>query len=106
MNKAKENYIVGRQRIVKADELEKKYLGTVPSDSKRFICLNCGEYVTYVRSYKVKSYFRHSNRNDATIDCELRCASDANHSIYEKNGPQIYIKKIDNLGWWIDGKEL
>ncbi|MCK4258282.1 MAG: hypothetical protein KAX49_04850 [Halanaerobiales bacterium] len=93
MNKAKENYSTGKQRTVKACELEKYYLETVPSNSKRFICPECGEYVAFVRRDKYKSYFRHCKINETTAFCEQRCNSTHDYSIYEKVGFPLYLKK-------------
>jgi hypothetical protein len=105
MDKAKENYSIGKLRTVSADELEKIYMSSVPSRSRHFICLDCGEYVTFVRRYKYKSYFKHSNSNDTTRFCELRSQQGQSLSIYERVGLPLYLKKENsrfelNLGFY------
>lgn len=94
MDRAKENYMVGKQRLVEAEEIENEYYQTISSKERRFICPSCGEYMAYVRRTRYKSYFRHGNKNDTTIECEKRSEVELNCSIYEKIGPQLYLKKI------------
>lgn len=96
MYKAKDNYSIGKQRTVTADEVEKIYMSTIAASSRRFICPSCGEYVAFVRRYKYKSYFKHCNSNDATKFCELRSQSEKNLSIYEWVGLPLYLKKSNN----------
>jgi hypothetical protein len=97
MDKAIENYSVGKHKTVTADELEKTNVSTIASISERFICPECGEYVTFVRRYKYKSYFKHGNSNEATKKCDLRIEGQQNFSIYERMGLSLYLKKcIDN----------
>lgn len=79
-----------------AEDLEKIYMGTVPSNTKRFICTECGEYVSFVRRYKHKSYFRHCNRNETTKQCDLRSQALQSSSLYERVGLPLYIKKCNN----------
>ncbi|WP_142414228.1 hypothetical protein [Hathewaya massiliensis] len=96
MHKAKENYSIGKHRTVTADEMEKVYYNTISSSNKRFICPECGEYLTFVRSNKYKSYFRHGNIKEATKLCEQRSKSDQSYSIYERIGLPIYLKKFND----------
>lgn len=93
MDKAKEIYLLGKEKLVSAEEIKKKYLNTVPYKQKHFICSCCGEYVTYVRRTYYKSYFKHANENELTKLCELKSNFDAQFSIYERTGLPLYLKK-------------
>lgn len=96
MDRANDNYCIGKHRTVTADELEKIHYESVSFNNKRFICPECGEYLTFVRRYKYKSYFKHSRSNDTTKHCELRSQSNQNFSIYERAGLPLYLKKCAN----------
>ncbi|MBU3134405.1 hypothetical protein KPL40_18490 [Clostridium gasigenes] len=95
MHQAVEIYEVGKQREVNADTIEKKYLGTVTSNAKRFFCTSCGAYLSFVHIGKKthKSFFRHCNINETTKTCNLRSKGNQQLSIYEKLGLPLYIKK-------------
>lgn len=95
MDKAKEIYSVGKQRLVDADNIERIYCGSVPSNAKRFFCPSCGEYVTFVHIKKKghKSYFRHCNINETTKMCDLRSKNTEQLSIYERVGLPLYLKE-------------
>lgn len=96
MDKAIEIYSIGKQKTVTADELKKTILHTIASISERFICPECGEYVTFVRRNEYKSYFKHGNSNEDTRKCELRIEGRQGLSIYERMGLSLYLKKWDN----------
>lgn len=55
MDKAKELKLKNQEVIVDAKEIKNRYYKSVSSKEKRFICLCCGEYLSYVISDKKKA---------------------------------------------------
>lgn len=88
-------YSVGKNKTVKAAELEKTIKNTISASSKRFICSECGEYITFVRRDKFKSYFKHGNNTENSKICDLRIDVRNDQSIYERMGLPLYLKKTD-----------
>lgn len=94
MDKAKEIYCNGKEKVVNADNI---YGKTISYKEKRFICEYCGEYVTFVTEGKVmKKHFRHSNSNESSKLCELKSSLNESYSIYERKGLALYIKNKNN----------
>lgn len=91
MNKAKHNYSLGKYKTVTADEMAQVYSKSVRLNERMFSCIECGEYVTFVRGEKVRPYFKHSKRNETTEYCKLRSGNLQSDSIYEKLGLPLYL---------------
>lgn len=111
MDKAKENKI-GEVRIVNSEQIKKEYNRTISHNEKKFFCINCGEYVTYVNGYKKKAHFKHRKNTDETKYCEERVDQPELLSVYQKVGLQIYLKRdtYNNfnlfIGFYPIGKSL
>lgn len=95
MDKAFEVDIRGNEKIVEAEDIKKKISNTVSVKDKRFFCPQCGEYLSFVRKEKHKSFFRHTKLNEDTKKCELRVQGNEYSSLYEKHGLNLYIKRND-----------
>ncbi|KIL07335.1 hypothetical protein SR42_14205 [Clostridium botulinum] len=93
MDKAKEIKINNQEVIVNATEIKNRFDKSISSKERKFICLCCGEYLSYVISDKKKPYFRHSNENETTKKCEMRIAYDSQQTIYQRIGLSLYLKK-------------
>lgn len=94
MDKAKEIYGNGKERVVSADNIDGR---TISYKEKRFVCEYCGEYVTFVAPGKVrKKHFRHSNLSESSDLCELKSSLNESYSIYERKGLALYIKNKNN----------
>lgn len=94
MDKAKEIYGNGKEKVVNADNIDGR---TISYKEKKFICEYCGEYVTFVAAGKVrKKHFRHSNINESSDLCELKSSLNESYSIYERKGLALYIKNKNN----------
>lgn len=97
MDKAFEVDIRGNEKIVTADDIKKKISNTVSVKDKRFFCPQCGEYLSFVRKEKHKSFFRHTKLNEDTKKCEFRIKGSEYSSLYEKHGLNLYIKRNDKM---------
>lgn len=89
---------MGRHRTVSAKELKNKQQQMTPASEKMFVCIECGEYVTYVvrRNKNHVSYFIHTNLVDDSTVCSLReNSNDISKTIYETSGLPLYLKKGD-----------
>lgn len=95
MDRANLNTSVGRHSIVYATELKEIYTQTIPAASRKFICIECGEYVTYVaRTNKHHvPFFRHLDLTQDEIGCSLRDNINSNKTVYESSGLPLYLKK-------------
>lgn len=93
MDRAKYKDAVGKHRTVTAEELEKQNIPTTSLNDKVFICIECGEYVTFVRRDKYRSYFTHGDKKEDKKECTLRVELKENCSIYEKAGLPLYLKE-------------
>lgn len=90
MDKAKEIYGNGKEKVISADNIDGR---TISYKEKRFICEYCGEYVTFVAAGKIKkNHFRHSNLSESSYLCELKSSLNESYSIYERKGLALYIK--------------
>lgn len=97
MDRAIDNYSIGRQHEVSAEEIEKLKFGSISAATKRFVCVICGETVRFqCRGKTKKEYFAHLNDEDDKKFCEERIKSNGNYTIYECVGLPIYIKKTIN----------
>lgn len=96
MDKAKELKLKNQEVIVDAKEIKNRYYKSVSSKEKRFICLCCGEYLSYVISDKKKPYFRHINENETTKKCQMRISYDSEQTVYQKAGLSLYLKESGN----------
>lgn len=104
MDRAIENYSIGKQHEVSAEDIEKLNLGSINADTKRFICDICGEPVRFQCRVKSrhdgrkskKEYFAHLPDKEDIKFCEKRTDSAGNYTIYERVGLPLYIKKTTN----------
>ena len=63
----------GAYRIVTAEEFERKGYPSISVYDRRLQCLQCGEYVAFVkREGGHSSYFRHGNIREGDRGCSLR----------------------------------
>lgn len=90
MKTALDNYEVGKQKEVSADDFT-----YVIRDNYRFICPECLERVTMVDG-KNSKFFKHGKRTESTVECDLRAEENANKSIYERVGMPLFLRKTLN----------
>jgi hypothetical protein len=88
MRRAIDNYMVGKQKEVNADEF---YGLSISTSQRRFICPECGEYVALVYREGIR-FFRHTNRTEASPFCDERIDGISGLSLYERVGLPIYLK--------------
>lgn len=90
MKTALDNYEVGKQKEVSADDFS-----FVVRDSYRFLCPECLEPVSmYERVYG--KFFRHRKKTPSSIECDRRTEAMANKSIFERLGLPLFIRKDGN----------
>ncbi len=92
LEKADEIGSNGKQSLVHANRLDSLYGKNISYHDKRFVCRECGEYVSYVYRTHYNSFFRHHN-NKMEIECALRRRGHATKNIYEKKGPLLVLCK-------------
>lgn len=90
MKRAIDNYAIGRQKEVNADEFHGQ---SISSYQRRFYCPECGEYVALVKRYGAEPFFRHTNRTESSPFCEERVDGTPGLTVYERVGLPVYIKK-------------
>ncbi|WP_458787681.1 hypothetical protein [Vallitalea sediminicola] len=90
MEKAYEIGQDGKQIFVCANKLDKLYGRNISYHEKKFVCKECGEYVSYVYRNRYNSFFRHQNSEMGT-ECNLRRSGHAIGNIYERKGPSLVI---------------
>lgn len=81
------SYSRGKQKEVNADDYRNKYVYSY----EKFICPECGEDVSLVRSDS--NFFRHHKKTSTSLDCSLRVEKPSLESIYERVGLPMYIRK-------------
>lgn len=81
MDKAIDNYIIGKQVEVHAQKGM-----SVPASSRRYMCPCCLEYV----ALDIRGHFRHKTKTSQSIECERRVSGNA-VSIYERIGVPFYL---------------
>lgn len=82
MDKAIDNYAVGKQIEVKAWKGQ-----SVSADSRRFFCPECMESV----ALDIRGHFRHRKKTAQSIECEKRVDSPS-RTAYERMGLPLFIK--------------
>lgn len=91
MKTAIDNYEIGKQKEVDADNFPYVVYGT-----NRFICPECKEAVSMVDG-KNHRFFKHGNKSNAFIkECVRRAKSNLTISIADKLGASFYIRKEVN----------
>lgn len=80
-----------KDRLVTANMMAKEEFKSVKAIEEVFQCPECGEYVTFVRRDKYKSFFRHKKEEEEK--CNFRIKNEVKISLEERIGLRIYLKK-------------
>lgn len=88
MNYAIDNYQIGKAIEISAIDAYKKYSGRYGSYS----CPECGVEVTLTKRSNSVPYFRHSNKDVMSPDCDKRVDATIAQYLYERIGLPIYLK--------------
>ena len=90
MKTALDNYTLGKQQEVSADKFN-----YIVRDSYRFLCPECLERVTMVDG-KYSKYFKHHKKTASSIECDRRVEAMETHSISERVGLPLFLRKENN----------
>lgn len=90
MKTALDNYELGKQQEVSADKFD-----YIIRDSHRFLCPECLESVTMVDG-KLSKYFKHHKKTLSSIECDRRVEASESHSISERVGLPLFLRKNNN----------
>lgn len=96
MEKAFEIDIYGNEKIISVDEAKKKIDTTISVKDRRFFCPQCGEYLSFVRREKYKSFFRHTKLDENAKRCELRSKGINFNYLYNNQELNLFIKKYED----------
>lgn len=90
MKTALDNYALGKQQEVSADKFD-----YIIRDPYRFLCPECLEQVTMVDG-KYSKYFKHHKKTASSIECDRRVEAMETHSISERVGLPLFLRKENN----------
>jgi len=97
MDKALDNYALGKQIEVSAEKMDLNY--SISARTGRFKCAECGEPVFFTpKTIRkdgsiIKAHFGHLNKNDLSVECEQRIQSSYAQNLYQRVGQNLYIRK-------------
>lgn len=84
----------GEKEMIYAQQLKKEGVGMIKADDRKYTCISCGEYVTFVPGVKKDSYFRHKPSD--IKNCQNKTSSLNMHKTPKDKDEPLYMESINS----------